>query len=218
MTSTVSPPCAPDPLNQHLSALVIEARRHPHGSLQRQQSLTQLISLIQQSGKLWNDHTSEMDDYNEALQQTWLYLCQSLDRYDPEKASLITWLNSYLKYRLMDRRLAHHRDRRRLCSGQLSADGEWFDPIEQIPSPDPPPTLLDDIQTWLQHNAPLLKRKHLPRHPQITCYVLICHRLPPETSWRELSQTFGVPISTLSNFYQRECLPRLRDCVEQHRS
>ncbi|MDJ0689538.1 MAG: helix-turn-helix domain-containing protein [Xenococcaceae cyanobacterium MO_188.B32] len=36
-------------------------------------------------------------------------------------------------------------------------------------------------------------------------------RLPPETSWQELSKEFGISISTLSNFYQRQCMPRLRN-------
>jgi hypothetical protein len=39
-------------------------------------------------------------------------------------------------------------------------------------------------------------------------------RLPPETSWEKLSQELGIPISSLSTFYQRKCLPKLRNFGE----
>jgi hypothetical protein len=41
--------------------------------------------------------------------------------------------------------------------------------------------------------------------------VLILRRLPPETPWKVLSEEFDIPSSTLSSFYQRQCLPRLRE-------
>jgi hypothetical protein len=92
-------------LEEQLRQLVAETCRHSPGSIKRQQGLTQIIRLTSRSDKLWKDHA---DYYEDALQQTWLYLCRNLceavtgQAYDPEKSSIITWLNGYLKWRLQD--------------------------------------------------------------------------------------------------------------------
>jgi hypothetical protein len=55
-----------------------------------------------------------------------------------------------------------------------------------------------------------LCRTHIAGRPEVNAQVLILRRLPPEASWKELSAEFNLPISTLSSFYQRQCIPRLR--------
>lgn len=216
MTSTVRPSRHSDELDAQLCEWLTTAQQHPRGSLIRQQHLTRVISLIQSSGKLWRGGGVDPDDYNEALQQTWLYLCRKLETYDPSQAGVITWLNHYLKYRLMDLRLARQAQQTRTLYGQLAETGEWLDPLDQVPSPPSTPFLLEAIQAWLQQESATLRRKHVYNRPAINCYRLIQERLPPETPWEVLSQTLGVPVSTLSNFYQRECLPRLRAFAESH--
>ncbi len=95
------------PTNQfdrEVARLIAESCQHPPGSFRRNSGLTKLIQAIVQSGKLW--HTYD-NFYEDALQQTWLYLCRNLceantgKQYEPEKSRVITWLNSYLKYRLL---------------------------------------------------------------------------------------------------------------------
>lgn len=186
---------------------------HPRGSKERNKRLNEMIWRIQQSGKLWRD--VGVPDYEDALQQTWLYFCRNLceattgDRYDPQRASVMTWLNAYLKARLDDRRLAAYFDNNVKAKPMLSKDGELLDPLEFIQArPDPPP-ILEDIREWLEKEGCHLRRIHLRDRPDINCQVLIEHRLPPETAWFVLAQGFGVAIATLSNFYQRECFPLL---------
>jgi hypothetical protein len=55
---------------------------------------------------------------------------------------------------------------------------------------------------------------YIKGRPDVNCQVLILKRLPPEVSWKELSEEFGLSIPTLSSFYQRQCLPRLRKFAE----
>ncbi len=205
-----------------LNALIAEACQYPIGTVQRQQLLTQIISRIQKSGKIWKggamvgEHS--IDDYHEALQQTWLYLCRNLNAYDPRKASITTWLNHYLRYRLLDiyqqRQQEHLRSQPFYSRSANDSDTDLIDPIDRIPSPPPPSTLLEDLTQWIHANATLLKKKHVQHRSDINCYVLILHRLPPETAWNELAQSLNTSISTLSNFYHRECLPRLRQFLE----
>ena len=215
---TTHPPAADLALN----ALIAEACQYPIGTVQRQRLLTQIISQIQKSGKIWkggaigDEHA--IDDYHEALQQTWLYLCRNLNAYDPSQASVTTWLNHYLKYRLLN--IRQQRQQERLRSQPPSppsthcSEQDWIDPIDRIPSPPPPSTLLEDLTQWIHANATTLQSKHVQHRRDINCYILILHRLPPETAWHELAQSLNTSISTLSNFYRRECLPRLRQFLE----
>jgi hypothetical protein len=59
-----------------------------------------------------------------------------------------------------------------------------------------------------------LSRIHITNHPEVTAKVLILRRLPPEDSWKSIAAEFNVSIPTLSSFYQRQCLPRLRNFGE----
>ena len=153
-------------------------------------------------------------DYEDAIQQTWLYFCRNLceattgDAYNPERASVITWLNAYLKHRLQDIRIKAASNAIAAYT-HLSDFDESLDPVNNIPAPPAPPPILSDILEWVELEGSLLRSIHLRDRPDINCQVLIQRRLPPETTWEELAKEFKVGISSLSTFYQRECFPRL---------
>jgi hypothetical protein len=201
-----------DELEPGLNSLVETACKHPPGSPERQKSLTRVIR--QTSKKLWHESTPY---YADALQKTWLHFCENVCKlYDPSRGSVITWLNNYLKWRLRDGFIATQAETARRASSQaaLSRSGEpgdTLDPIDRLPAhPDVPPILVE-VQAWAEADATgELSNLHIKGYPQITCQLLILRRLPPESSWKDLSAEFGAPIPTLSAFYQRQCLPRLR--------
>lgn len=202
-----------DELDQRLRQLVMAACGQPRGSLERQRALNQLIWQIQRSGKLLRG--VGVPDYEDALQQTWLYCCRNLcealtgNAYDPELASVTTWLNAYLKRRFSDRQREVLQQQAERAFGQVGETGELLNPIDNLPAPTNPPPILEEIQEWVEREGTQLRRVHVRDRPDINCQVLILRRLPPETPWETLSQEFGVAIATLSNFYQRECFPRL---------
>lgn len=199
-----------------LRELVLKACQHPPGSPQRQRYLTQVIRLT--APKLWKDYNPY---YQDALQQTWVYFCQNIcergttDPYDPDRSSVITWLNAYLKRRLQDGYLDVQKQQATRASGRVhqsrSGEIEISDPLDNLAAePDVPP-LLEEIAAWVKaDNTGELRRVCIEGHPQVNCRELILRRLPPETSWKTLAAEFGLTISTLSSFYQRQCLPRLR--------
>lgn len=206
-----------DDLEEQLRQLVREACSHPPGSLLRQRNLTRIIQLA--SSKLWKDSSAY---YQDALQQTWIYFCQNIcesgtgDRFDPSRGSVTTWLNAYLKRRLQDffidrqkqQALQASEVRRTARSGEPINISHPLDTVEA--KPDVPP-ILEEVRAWVEADPTgELGSVHVERHPDITCQVLILRRLPPETSWKDLSAEFGLSVSTLSSFYQRQCLPRLR--------
>ncbi|GAB1538997.1 hypothetical protein NUACC21_16620 [Scytonema sp. NUACC21] len=211
-----------DRLEELLSRLAEEACGHPPGSQQRQKLLTKIIRLT--SGKLWRENSPF---YQDALQQTWLYFCRNLceattgQAYDPNLGSIVTWLNVYLKRRLQDFYRNQLRQQARTVSPNLNQsrsgeDSDVLDPIDNLAAePDVPP-ILENIRSWVETDSDGdLRSTHIKGRPDVTCQVLILRRLPPEVGWKELSTEFGLSVSTLSSFYQRQCLPRMRTFAEQ---
>ncbi len=194
-----------------LKQLVHETCQHPQDSPQRQRGLTQLIRII--SCQLWRSSAAY---YPDALQQTWIYFCRNLCEaatgraYDPEVASPITWLNAYLKRRLQDFQIAENRDRATTLSAFSSSEDDPIDPIDRLPAPPDIPPWLMQIREWVEQNTEL-GQIHISKHPEVTAKVLLLRRLPPETPWKTLSAEYGLSVGTLSSFYQRQCLSRLRD-------
>jgi hypothetical protein len=201
-------------LEHQLQQWAMAAGQHPLGSLERQRLLTQLVSAAQQSGKLWRGDQRDdraRDDYSEALQKTWLYICRNINVYDPSKAGVMTWINGYLKWRLKDIEIA----RAKAQKDQAPIyDQDDNDPISQIPALPAPSTLLTDLQAWLDQDAPQLQRIHVKQRPDLHSQWLIAQRLLLECPWKDLAATTKCPIPTLSNFYQKKCMPLLRQFLK----
>lgn len=201
--------------DEQLRQIVASTCGSPAGSAERQKKLAQLVRAIQQSGKLWRENSF---DYEDALQQTWIYFCRNLcesltgDRYNPEKANVITWLNAYLKRRLQDNRIESAKKKRWVAPINASdPDREQPDPIENLPAPADVPPILEELCEWIETDPERdLRRTHIRDRPDVNCQVLIRRRLPPETPWETLADEYQLPAATLSSFYQRQCLPRLR--------
>src|SRR5919199_2010077 len=197
---------------ERLDSLVTEACNHPPGSAARQKNLTRIIRLI--APKLWREHTPY---YQDALQQTWIYFCQNIcegktgKAYDPDRGTIVTWLNYSLKKRLQDLSDAARKRQEKFVSQRLDDSNEAFDLLENIPAePDVLP-LLEQVKQWVEADPDgELSRIHITNRPDMTAQLLILRRLPPETSWKDLAAEFNLSMSTLSSFYQRQCLPRLR--------
>jgi len=215
-------------LDTHLSRLIQETCGQSPNTLERQRGLNQLVLLIQKSGKLYQDHQLLSIDYEDALQKTWLYFCRNLCEavtakngpYDAEKGNIFTWLNAYLKKRILDAHLASQQAKEMIVSPRLDDQGNIIDPVENIPNPKPSDNrankMFVKIQQWLQSQEKRLSRIHLRDRPEINAYVLILRRLPPEeTTWETLAQEWNISRSTLANFYQRRCLPLLQELREQ---
>jgi len=208
-------------LERKLPQLVEQACQHPPGSPERQKNLTRIIRLT--SSKLWREN---LPYYQDALQQTWIFFCQNIceattgQRYDPSRGSVVTWLNYYLRLRLKDYAIARGREQARVAPSQVrtskSGDAQdMINPIDNLPAnPDIPP-ILDKVYAWATaDNTGELRSLHIEGKPHVNCQMLILRRLPPETSWKDLATEFGISVSTLSSFYQRQCLPRLRNFGE----
>ena len=199
--------------NATLSQLAKAACQHPPGSRQRQKHLTQIIRLVNR--ELWRENTAY---YEDALQEMWIYFCQNIcegktaKRYDPERASVTTWLNKYLKWRLRDGYIQKERQKATKAPTQVDENQKVIDPIANLPAPSTDNSLLEKVETWVKKDPQNKLRKiYLDDYPHVTGQVLILKRLPPETPWKDLAAEYGIPAGTLSSFYQRKCKPLLRE-------
>lgn len=201
-------------LEARLLEQITETCKHPFGSIERQEGLTELVQLITRSRKLWQENVPH---YGDALQRTWLFFCRNLceatsgEKYNPDRGSVITWLNTYLKWELHRFRTQDYQQQARTAPTIQTASGERLDPIDLVESPPDVPPILEITRQWAVTDLDgELRQTHVKGHPAVSCQLLILRRLPPETSWQELSEEFQLPISTLNSFYQRQCVPRLR--------
>lgn len=199
-------------LSQSLSQLVQEACQHPHGSRERQKKLTTIIRLV--NSRLWHENTPY---YEDALQETWMYFCRNIcdgnsgKVYDPDKASVVTWLNNYLKWRLKDGLIRTSKEKQQIVTPSVDENNHIIDWIANLPAKENVPPILEEIEKWaMEDSQNSLRSIHVRNHPQITAQMLIIKRLPPETEWSQLAEEYGVAVGTLSSFYQRKCKPLLR--------
>lgn len=186
-------------LNSQLRDLVAEALTLPKTSARRRRMLNEIVRLVSRSGKLWSESTPE---YEDALQQTWYYCLQNLEKYDSSRSGFITWIDNTLKWRLKD----VYRAKARHSSAYLSSEI-----ADRLPAPGTIPPILEETRQWIENDpSGDLRSTHVQDRPDITCQALLLRRLPPEVPWKDIAQEFDIPLSTASNFYKRECLPRLR--------
>jgi hypothetical protein len=213
----------------HLSAeleLITQACQHPPDSLRRSRFLNQLIREILKSGKLWKANTPY---YQEALQETWIYLNRNLceattakEAYNPLKSSITTWLNAYLKMRLFDCSRAPIKEsdkpnRRRIGSSEGEQDEEPINRTEYFAA-DPDVTFyLDELLQWIENDPNNeLKSRHVRGKPKINCQVLLQRRCLYGQSLQEVAKEFECAPSTLYQLFNNDCRELLQKfCNDQ---
>lgn len=98
--------------NKELQELIEKIQDLPDNSRKRRKLLNQLITSIQESGKLTSVYTFNSrkcnihlttqfkDVYNDALGETFLYIAQNIDDYNPEKP-VMAWVNQTLEWKFL---------------------------------------------------------------------------------------------------------------------
>jgi DNA-directed RNA polymerase specialized sigma24 family protein len=194
---------APNVSADHLSPDHLSSDSRQQRSARRQ-ILGQILRLVMP--QLWKDSSPY---YPDAVQQTLLYVCRNLHKYEPHRSGVMTWINVRLRYELLDLKLQAQQDRQRLRSLTTS---QGLDLDMPSPSLQPElPNLILAIQAWAQADRTgELRAEHLRDRPQVHSQQLILDRMDPDLEWRCLSRRYGVALSSLSSHYQRKCIPRLQ--------
>lgn len=172
---------------------------------ERQIYLTRILSLLTQSDQLWSE---ESPLYEEALQRTLSQFCHAFNTSTldiqgyGEWSKLVQSFNRELQQQL--RHLQADQDSNRLEREDFSSLKDSMKVVSSL-------TL--QIYEWVRSDIKGdLKATHLAHYPAVNCQTLIERRLPPEQSWEDIAADLGLSVSVVSDFYQQECLPRLRRC------
>jgi hypothetical protein len=151
-----------DELQQKLRQLITEACNYPAESRERQKYLTQIIRLL--SDRLWRENSPY---YEDALQQTWIYFCQNIcegktgQPYDRDRASVVTWLNAYLKRRLQDFSIASQNKQAQTSTNYagIDKDNKSIDRVENVEAKPEVPSLLEEVKKWVQTDPKKILRR-----------------------------------------------------------
>ncbi|NEP57062.1 MAG: hypothetical protein F6K31_08560 [Symploca sp. SIO2G7] len=209
-------------LQQEAEQLPDNSRKRRELVRKRRHLLNQLIYQMQQSGEIKRDGN---EHYEEALQRTWIWFSKNFCNFDPEKAqdpeaaTVIGWFKFYLyNYKLKDVKREVVKEQQRIYKPPYNQDGTELDILNNLADTHThdPWLLSTEIRQWLEEKRYELCRIRLRNRPEkVNCYTLLLCRLPQRdnngraTTWKELEAEFGVSDSTLMDFWNRECFPRL---------
>ncbi|MEG5137809.1 MULTISPECIES: sigma-70 family RNA polymerase sigma factor [unclassified Microcoleus] len=216
--------CDRDSAQQQILELVIEACKHPVGSLRRSRFLNKLIREIIKSGKLWKENTPH---YEEALHKTWIYLSGNLceattakQAYNPEISQITTWLNPYLKKRLLDCHQKQQQERARhiqnpIASLEELSNREDIKYNENLKANPDVSFYLDELLEWIETDPnDELKNRHVRGKPQINCQVLLQRKCLYGQTIQEIAKEFGCANSTLYQLLNNDCRHLLQNFSE----
>jgi hypothetical protein len=197
---------ARNPFDEHLQQLALEAQRHPQGTKERRIALTQLVNAIWQSGRLGRPCSGRFqavyeDIYDEAVQTLFFYICQNenIRKYDPERASVMAWVNMLLTRRFFPEAIPKIIGR----ENEINLEPSHLEAIQSSESI----SLFEQVRQCIEDDPEgIFRNEHVRTHPEATFQAIAIRRYSG-VSWREISAEWGIGIHALSNFYQR-CLKR----------
>lgn len=210
------PADAPNQLDEQLRELVVVVQQHSYGTLERRIALTQLVNEIWQSGRLCYPYRGQFqevyeDIYDEAVQSLFFYICQNdnLRKYDPERASVITWVNMLLTRRFFPEAIPKIIGKENEISLENS-DLELLDLSKPL-------SLVEQVRQCIEDDPEgIFRNEHIKGHLEANFQAIAIRRYSG-VPWKEISAEWNINIQTLNNFYQR-CLkklaPKFRDYLK----
>ena len=201
-----------DELNQQLQAIALTAQRYPPLSKGRQAALRQLVSGILRSGSLCRPQKGKFsgvyeDIYAEARQELLLYICKNVDRYSPDRGTVMTWVNMLLTRRFFREAIPR-------VIGRPETKRVTLPDLENVAAPSANASLTDSLKEAVEADPEnLFRSAHIRNCPSATFQTLLKRRLADQ-SWDSIAEEFGISVSTASNFYYRcsaKFLPKLKE-------
>ena len=198
--------------DKQLAKYACEAQKHPLGSLDRRLVLDKLIRIVMNSGRLYRPPKSRLPPQcqgayreicDDALQALMLWVCQNIDRYDPDQASFIGWLNMLMDRRFVNIGIRQFQDGRERRLGNRRRLQDLTRAEEDIPAPEPRTSDYTELRLFiLEDPKRILQAKTLRDRPDITFQILLLRRLEDQT-WDDMAKEFGISLPTLHAFFRR---------------
>lgn len=200
-------------LDEQLKELAIQAQQHPPMTQGRQLALRKLINGIVQSGRISRPQQGQFFKnyehiYDEAVQELLLYICQNIEKYDPERGSVMAWVNVLLERRFFKEAIPK-------IIGKQNIQKMTLSDLDNLPSPEMTQSLTEILQECIELDPDnLLKREYLQNYPAANFQALLQRRILGK-SWQEIAVEFNINIKTVSSFYYRsvnQLSAKLREC------
>lgn len=191
-----------------LKKIALEAQRHPPGSELRQHALRELVEAIRLSGKLCRPHRSKFSPafyelaYEEAVNQTLLYVCQKIDNYDPNRGKekkFINWVNFRLDKILIDlqNEIRNTKQDKFPTLAELENIVNYKEENEQLIS--------EVLRELIEKDEKKIFRKKYIRDYPAANFQNLALAIIAGKSWQEISAELGIKETTLRSFFRRCC-------------
>ena len=200
-------------IDEQLKRLAVEAQQAPPKSVQRQRSLTRLVSAIYQSRKLVRPYKGQFqgfyhDIYAEAQQRLMLYLCENIDRYDSHR-EVLQWANFLMQKRFF---VEASRDVMLIAPKGMGCSQLKRITLDVLDKQNPVDlqanrtlSLSEEIVQCIKEDSEsTFQSTHITGKPHAH-FQRIALSFLAGYSWKEISAELDVKVVTLSSFYQR-CL------------
>ncbi|BDA73234.1 hypothetical protein CAL7716_074000 [Calothrix sp. PCC 7716] len=175
--------------------------------LEKQIALTKLFSeltvKIDQLPKLQTDASKYV--YEEALQDTYLYICKNIHNYDPARGSIIGWLLFILRKRKINSFNSINWDIMSIYTP--TGDGDELD-IYNVYAAELNPLPSEKLLAFIKEDPEgLLQRELFNRNPNASFQTILLKKIEEDKSWEEIAQEFkpGATHGPIYSFYQRSC-------------
>ncbi len=200
--------------DEKLKQLALTVQGSVPNSELRSYALKELVRAIKISGKLCRPYKYRFSPeiyqviYEEALMETFMYICTKIDNYDPERGNkkFMNWVNFKLEKAVI------------ACCQQLKIHQElqFFElsDLEQIITPVNSPSLAESLVEYIKQDPDkLFTQSFIKGNPDANFRTIALARIAGQ-SWQEMAQQFDLSVSTLSSFYRRSCR-RFKSILEQ---
>lgn len=196
-----------DTLEERLLELAIAAQGQPPQSSQRQRTINGLVDKILRSGQLCYPYKGRFppelyeEIYEEAIQQLWIYTYKNIDNFNPDRGSVLAWVNT-----LFDRRFFRDaiKDVRRRSKEILMEDKSEKNP------------LLSELVREAIDDDPenVFKTTHIRGEPRANWQFIALQRLDDKT-WQEIALELDRPLTTVREWYFRN-MPAMAAKIKQY--
>jgi DNA-directed RNA polymerase specialized sigma24 family protein len=190
---------------QQLQELALQAQQHPLGTTLRRITLSKLIDATYRSGKLCHPYKGQFSGvyeqiYQEALQDLFLYICKNLDKYDPERASFMTWVNMLLSQRFFKEAIPKIIGK----ANEINVESSVLENLEDVAFDDSEDEdnyifTFKKIRRYIEIDPKgIFKQAHIKKYPKVNFQEIAVKRWSG-ISWKDISEELNIPVATLSN-------------------
>ncbi|MBD2776078.1 sigma-70 family RNA polymerase sigma factor [Iningainema tapete] len=189
-------------LDKQLKELATAAQQQPQPTKSRRVALSKLVDAIWKSPKLYRPYSGQSksldeDVYDEAVQNLFLYICNNINKYNPERGTVMTWVNMLLTQRFFPEAV-------RKIIGRGNEIKLEDSHLENLPSSEDI-SLFKEVLKFIEDDPEgIFALKHIKGYPEANFQAIAIKRILGIT-WKDISAEWGISIPSLSTFYQR-CL------------